>query len=223
MGNAQSTSQKIEQIIENYAETNSISTAKSSCSQEITVDARGATIRNCTEGIQVDQSCTAMSDIKIDSVLSALQSAELDAQAKQAVEGLALSMQISVTDHGMRSKILNKLVSNCRSNADNVMASKNHYDLRDTTIDCSKYPGGKVIHATQYGDAESTCVVRQIVDSQQQSSGSVKVEQDNKGFQLPDFGAGLIGFLAMAFVLPMILPMISQMKGNKRNNKSVKE
>ena len=47
MGNQQSTSQKVNQIIQNYTEANAISNAKSVCTQNINIDASGALITNC--------------------------------------------------------------------------------------------------------------------------------------------------------------------------------
>ena len=212
MGNGQSTSQKIEQIIESYTEANAISSARSECTQKINVDARGASIINCGGGM-IEQSCSAMSNANLDTVVKALQSAELDSESQQAAEGLALAANVSVTDNEMISKTLNKLVANCKSNANNVMDNVYNYDLRDALIDCNENPDAKLFHVTQYGDAEASCVVKQIVDSQQDSSGSSKNFQKNIGLKLPDFGA-CVGVIVLVILLPALMPG----KKNKNNN-----
>jgi len=205
MGNGQSTSQKIEQIIENYTEANAISSARSQCTQSATFDLRGAEIINCG-GFQMDQQCSAMSNANLDTVVKALQSATLDSESTQAAEGLAMAMNVSVTDNEMVSKTLNKLVANCQSNANNVMDQVNHYDLRDVLMDCTENPDANSFKMTQYGDADATCVVKQIVDSQQDNSASSTTSQDNKGFGLPDFGA-CIGVIALVIMAPALMGM----------------
>lgn len=204
MGNGQSTSQRIEQIIESYTEANAISSARSTCTQRITVDARGALILNCG-GWKVDQQCSAMSNANLDTVVKALQSATLDSESTQAAEGLALAANVSVTDNEMISKTLSKLVANCESNANNVMDQVNHYDMRDMVMDCTENPDANVFHVTQYGDAEASCVVKQIVDAQQQNSASSTTSQKNIGLKLPDFGA-CIGVIALVILAPALMP-----------------
>lgn len=211
MGNGQSTSQRIEQIIESYTEANAISSARSECTQKVTVDARGALILNCG-GWKVDQNCSAMSNASLDTVVKALQSATLDSESQQAAEGLALAMNVSVTDNEMISKTLNKLVANCESNAKNVMDSVNHYDLRGAVMDCTENPDANVFHVTQYGSAEASCVVKQIVDSQQDNSSSASTSQKNIGLKLPDFGACL-GVIALVILAPALMP-----GGRNKNN-----
>ena len=211
MGNGQSTSQKIEQIIESYTEANAISSARSECKQRVTVDAAGALILNCG-GWKVDQNCSAMSNANLDTVGKALQSATLDSESQQAAEGLALAMNVSVTDNEMISKTLNKLVANCESNANNVMDTVNHYNLRGAVMDCTENPDANVFHVTQYGSAEATCVVKQIVDSQQDNSSSASTSQKNIGLKLPDFGACL-GVIALVILAPALMPS----GGNKNN------
>lgn len=204
MGNGQSTSQRIEQIIESYTEANAISSARSQCTQKITVDARDALIMNCG-GWKIDQQCSAMSNANLDTVVKALQSATLDSESTQVAEGLALAANVSKTDQDMVSKTLSKLVANCESNAHNVMDQVNHYDMRGMVMDCTENPDANVFHVTQYGDAEATCVVKQIVDSQQDNSASSTTSQKNIGLKLPDFGA-CIGVIALVILAPALMP-----------------
>lgn len=212
MGNAQSTSQKIEQIIETYTKANAISSARSQCRQQITVDARDAVIINCGGGV-VDQQCSAMSNANLDTVVQALQSAELDSEASQVAEGIATALQVSVTDNEMVSKTLSQLVANCKSNADNVMDQVNHYDIRGIVMDCTDNPDANVFHVTQYGDAEASCVVKQIVDVQQKNKGSARTYQENIGLKFPDFGFGAcIAVIALVILAPALMP------SGKKNN-----
>jgi|APSaa5957512622_1039677.scaffolds.fasta_scaffold06198_5 hypothetical protein len=208
MGNGNSTSQKITQIIENYTEANAIANSTTACTQEITVDARGATILNCPGGFQIAQECSAMSDASLDTVVKALQNATLDTESTQAAEGIAMAVNVNVDDKDMVSKTLNKLKANCQSNAHGVFSQVNHYDLSGTVIDCGDNPDGFVLNITQYGDAEASCVVKQIVDSQQKNSASSKNLQKNIGLKLPDFGA-CIGVIALVILVPMFMPLLT--------------
>lgn len=208
MGNGQSTAQKIEQIIESYTEANAISSARVACTQQITVDARGASIFNCG-GWEIDQQCSAMSNASLDTVVEALQSATLDSESTQVAEGLALAANVSVTDHDMVSKTLNKLVANCESNANNVMDQVNHYDMRGVLMDCTDNPDANVLRVTQYGDAEASCVVKQIVDAAQDSSGRNRNQQENIGLKFLDFGA-CIGVIALVILAPALIPSDSK-------------
>jgi hypothetical protein len=210
MGNGQSTSQRIEQIVENYTEANAISSARSQCTQRITVDARDALIINCG-GWKVDQQCSAMSNANLDTVVKALQSATLDSESTQVAEGVALAMNVSVTDNEMVSKTLNQLVANCQSNANNVIDKVDHFDMRGMVMDCTQNPDANVLRVTQYGDAEASCVVKQIVDAQQQNSASSTTSQKNIGFTLPQFSV-CIGVIALVILAPAFMP------GGKKSN-----
>ena len=214
MGSAQSTSQRIEQIVENYAEVNAVSTARNRCQQKITMDMRGSLVMNCN-GPQLDQQCSAMSNANLDTVVKALQSATLDSEAKQKAEGIAMAMNVSVTDHEMVTKTLNKLVAKCKSNADNVMNNVNHFDFRDMIFDCTDNPTANVLHVTQYGDAEASCVVKQIIDVEQDNTSRATTDQENIGLKLPDFGA-LIGVILLVLLVPMFMP---QNQKNSDENK----
>ncbi len=212
MGSGQSTSQKIEQIIESYTEANAISSARSQCTQEITVDARGALLKGCG-GFRVEQQCSAMSNANLDTVIKALQSATLDSESQQAAEGIAMTMQVSVTDNEMISKTLSKLVANCRSNAENVMDNVNTLDIRGMIMDCTENPDANVFHVTQYGDAEATCVVKQIIDAQQENESTASTSQENIGLKLPDFGA-IVGIIVLLIAVPMLMPQNNSEKNN---------
>lgn len=204
MGNAQSTRQKIEQIIENYTEANAIANSRSQCTQDIKVDARGAVFIDCN-GFKVDQQCTAMSNANLDTVVKALQTATLDSESQQKAEGIAMAMNVSVTEHDMVTKTLNKLVANCESNANNVMDNVNTLDMRDMVFDCTNNPDANVLHVTQYGDAEASCVINQIVDMQQENASSASTLQKNIGLKLPDFMA-VLGILVLVMLIPMLMP-----------------
>lgn len=209
MGNGQSTSQKIEQIIENYTEANAIATAKTECYQNITIDARDAFITGGCNGITVDQKCSAVSNASLDTVVKALQSATLDSESQQAAEGLALAMSVSVNDNEMVSKTLTELIAKCDSNSQSVADQAHHYDLRGITIDCSDNPDASIITLTNYNHTDAACVVKQIVDSQQQNESKSKTLQENTGLALPDLGsmfAAVIAIVALLILAPALMP-----------------
>eukprot|EP00965_Chrysotila_dentata_P091026 3005249-Pleurochrysis_carterae.AAC.1 len=106
MGNASSTSQWVEQTVQNYTEANAISNAKSQCTQDIKITV-GAMI-NCP-GITANQTCSAMANASLDTVVKALQEAELDKEAEQAMEGLALGANVDVSKQNMRNTLIQKL------------------------------------------------------------------------------------------------------------------
>lgn len=215
MGNSQSTSQKVSQIIENYTQANAMASSSNQCDQEITVDLRDAAIINCG-GAEMKQQCSSSSNATLDTILKALQSATLDSESTQAAEGLALSVNVSKNDNNMRAKTLNQLVANCHSNANNVMVQRNHYDMRGLLMDCTENPDANVLNITQYGDATASCVVKQIVDSQQQNTGTSKTSQKNIGLKLPDIGA-CIGVIALIILAPALIPGLSGKKSGKFN------
>lgn len=212
MGNKQSTAQKIEQIIENYTEANAISSAKIACDQKLTFDLRGSVIRNCSIA-EVRQECSAMSDASLDTIVNALQSATLDSESTQVAEGLALQMNISKTDQKMLSKIVTQLRANCESNTDNVLSQVNHYDMRDMVMDCTENPDANLFPVTQYGSSMANCVVKQIVDTQQNNSSRSRNEQKNIGLKLPDLGA-CIGVIALIILAPALMPSGQGGSGN---------
>lgn len=220
MGNGQSTSQKLTQIMSNYLEAHTDVKATNTCTQEIQVDFEGAYIKNCPGGVTVTQDCVAHADATMDTVLTALSSANLDSESKQVAEGLALSMQISVTDNEMISKVLNELRANCQSNANNVMTDRSTYNFKNTKIDCEGK--GFVLDVMQYADAEASCVVKQIVDAVQQNQLSSVTDQYNKGLSIPDMGACL-GVLALLFLAPMLLPKQEGSNGNKNWLKQIEQ
>ena len=213
MGNGNSTSQKIQQIIENYTEANAIANAITECSQEITIDARDASFMNCSKGLQIGQECSAMSNASLDTVVKALQSATLDTESTQVAKGIATAVNVNKDDQDMVSKTLNTLKANCQSNSHGVLSQVHHYDLSGTVIDCGD-KGGFVLNVTQYGDDEASCVVKQIVDSQQKNTAKATNLQKNIGLQLPDTSACL-GVIALVILVPVLMPVI--MPGGKKS------
>lgn len=204
MGNGQSTSQRIEQIIQNYSKADAESTATAECTQDITVDSRGAVNINCN-GIKIEQRCNAVSNASLDTVVKALQSAKLDSEAQQHAEGVALSLSISKTDNDMVSKTLNQLVANCRSNAESVADQTHYYDFRDMLWDCTANPGSSfLLEVTQYNDADAACVVKQIVALGQKNESKALTKQKTIGLTLPDFGA-IIAVLALLLMAPLLM------------------
>ena len=210
MGNASSVSQKVEQVIQNYTEANAVATAYSECKQNVDVDARGAIIM--CDGWRVEQKCTATSNASLDTVVKALQTSELDSESEQYAEGLVLSMNALTQKNHTRTTMINELVANCQSNAEGVMDSVHHYDLRGAIIDCREFPDANVFTITQYNDVLAACVVKQIVDAAQENSSTIKNKQKNIGLSLPDFGACL-GVIALVILAPMLMP-------SKKNNSS---
>uniref|UniRef100_A0A6C0IYC1 Uncharacterized protein n=1 Tax=viral metagenome TaxID=1070528 RepID=A0A6C0IYC1_9ZZZZ len=219
MGNSQSTSQKIAQIIENYTEATAESNASASCTQNISVDFSGSLITGGCSGIQLNQVCSSASNASLDTVVKALQSATLDSESTQTAEGLAVSANVSKTDNNMITKTLNSLVANCKSNANSVASQSHIYLMRNMVIDCSENPDANIINVSQYNDADAACVVKQIVDSQQQNSASAKTTQENIGLGFPDFGACL-GVIALVILAPVLIPGLmpgGKKKGNLEN------
>ena len=213
MGNGSSTSQKVEQIIQNYTEANAVSLATSECTQKVTVDAPGAFITGCNGGFVVKQNCSAVSNASLDTVVKALQSATIDAETEQAATGLALAANVSVTDTDMVSKTVNKLVANCKSNANAVADQVHHYNFAGMIMDCTSDPDANIINITQYNNADAACVVKQIVDAGQTNVATSKTKQTNTGIGLPACGACL-GVIALVIFAPALMPG----KKNKENN-----
>lgn len=219
MGNSQSTSQKIEQIIENYIDANSIATATSQCYQDVQIDLSGSTIKNCSGGIQIKQNCSAVSNASVDTVVMALQSATLDSESQQVAEGLAMQMNVSTSDNDMLSKTVNTLVANCQSNTNGVADQTHIYNMKNMFIDCSETPDAKVLDVTQYNDAEAACIVKQIVDVEHDNWAKSTNNQKNIGLKLPDFAA-CIGALALIMIIGF--SSSSLLKGEKGESKQKK-
>jgi hypothetical protein len=208
MGNSSSTSQKVEQIIEAHTEAKSDSKARNSCNQTVTVDLRGSAIINCG-GAEMKQKCSAVSKADTLTVVQALQEAELDSESTQVAEGIAVQMNVSKSDQNMVAKTLTALTAECKSDANNVLSQANHFDYRDILMDCSENPDANLLNITQYGSAEATCVVKQIVELSQKNEAKSKNHQKNIGLKLPDFGA-CIGVIALVILAPALMP-----SGNK--------
>ncbi len=214
MGNVQTTHQKIEQMIQNELEATGTATATQDCTQEdVTILSQGAIYIGCG-GIKVDQTCTAYSEVDMNTVAMALQNATLGSEAEQIMEGIAINQNISNTKQDMRSEVINTLKANCDANTDNVLTQTKNIDLRNSIFDCTENPDAYQVHVTQYGDAQANCVVKQIVDAAQSNTATAETLQDNKGLSLPDFGA-CFGVLALMLAAPVVM---GGMGGKKNNN-----
>merc|ERR1712050_181150 len=99
---------------------------------------------NCP--ITLEQECYSMANASLDTVISALQNAELDKDVKQ--------------------EVLNTLNAKCKAEAETNLTQRPvvNIDLCD----------GSPIELYQYGDAGADCVVKTIVDSTQESESTSK-------------------------------------------------
>ena len=120
----------------------------------------------------------------------ALMEAELDAEAEQYVEGLALAMNVNVNSSNIKQEVINKLKAQCE-----VTATTNPEQIYEFDgIKCinSDWPLPEV---RQYGDATADCLVKQLVQNSLDAEAKTKVTQKNIG-------------LNPAAVAPCLLPIL---------------
>lgn len=218
MGNAQSTSQFIVQALENKSSIKAGAQARTTCNQNLDVDFSGSKLTNCTIG--TEQKCTSLAQVDMDFLMSALAEASLDSEQKQHAEGLALAMNVSVTDNQMISKTLQELKASCDVDASTLAIQNNTYTMRNTEIDCSKIPDGKLIHHLQLGDAQATCVVKKIINTTSDLEAESTTDMRNEGInpmQLFACFSSILVIVAAVIIIPMILP---SKKRDKKTNKS---
>ena len=200
-GNKAVTTQKIHNIISSHVGVDAAAISRVNCTQNLEVEIVHAT--NCP--IVNRQECYAMANASLDTVISALQSAELDAELEQAIDGLSLSKNTTVTNQENRQETLNNLKAACRAEAE-----ANPNQRMTVKIDVCN---GSPIEQYQYGDAAADCVVKNIVDSAQKSNSSAQTKQENKGLNLPGSGESLI-MLVGAVVLMGLMGRIGGGGGN---------
>ena len=174
MGNASSTTQKIHNIINTNASVDAVAAARVNCTQELEINA--TRLKNCP--IVLQQECYSMADASLDTVIMALQNADLDKDSKQAIDGIALGMNVDKSSQDLHQEVVNTLHAKCKAEAEVNVVQRPVVNVDD----CD----GSPIKSFQYGDAGAACVVKTIVDNVQKSTGSSKTDQENKGLQLPD-------------------------------------
>lgn len=206
MGNASSTVQKIHNIIEIQAGVDAVAKSTLTCEQDVEINAKK--LKNCP--IVLNQECYAMANANLDTVIKALQSAELDKESKQAMEGLSLNMNVDVSKQDMRQEVLQKLEAKCKAEA--IVNPKQKLVANINKCD------GSPITLYQYGDAAADCVVKTIIDSQQKSKARTKKDQKNEGLKLPDFMGSAMMAVAAVIILPLILGMSGKSTSSTSNN-----
>lgn len=192
MGNASSTTQKIHNIIATNANVDAVATARVNCAQDLEVNA--VKLTNCP--IVLRQECYSMANASLDTVIAALQSADLDKESKQVLDGLALGMNVDVSNQDIRQEVLNTLHAKCKAEAETNVVQRPvvNIDLCD----------GSPIQLFQYGDAGADCVVKTIVDSAQKSTSKAKSDQLLEGLKLPDSAESFMMAIGAAIILGLM-------------------
>ena len=197
MGNANTTIQTVDNIVANYTEVNAEATALAECKQTVTV--KNATLENCNGGTIGAQTCKARANATIDVMTQALMEAELDAEAEQYVEGLALAMNVNVNSSNIKQEVINKLKAQCEVTA--TTNPEQIYEFEGIKCINSDWPLPEV---RQYGDATADCLVKQLVQNSLDAEAKTKVTQKNIGLNpaavaasclLPILVFGGIGFV----------------------------
>ena len=201
MGNASSTTQKIHNMISTNVSVDAVASTRVNCTQDLVVNA--VKLSNCP--IVNRQKCYSMANASLDTVISALQNAELDKESKQVVDGLALGMSIDVSNQDIRQEVLNTLHARCKAEAE-----ANPDQRLTVNVD---HCDGSPVEQYQYGDAAADCVVKTIVDSAQKSKSTSKTDQLLEGLKLPDSGESLM-MIVGAVVLMGVMGMSDSGGGN---------
>jgi hypothetical protein len=207
--NVSSTISRIEQEVENQLEITGSPTAKVDCQQKlkVTVGETGL-LKNCS--IVQEQDCRAYADADINTLMSALQTMELDNETEQQFEGLVLGgANVNVNDQDLKTSVLNSLRATCEAEAE-VDKLQEQEIVINGTFDCT---GGKELRVTQFGDAQANCVMKQIVEAQQDTEVSNSLKQTLEGIDLAACGGVLVAVLGLFFIGGVIK---SQMKGKPR-------
>ena len=219
MGNASSTRTKVQNIVENHMEANSISTVKSECLQKIHVMAKGSKNTNCSLTKMV-QKCNAMAEASAKVVMDALQAAENTKEVKQTVKNIPLGFNVSVINSDTLNKALSELETNCRSEIEQDLYQDQVVNMENTVNVCK--PGQYLVSEMyQYGDPVATCIVDKIANFQQTAKDKTKVDQLIEGFDpmvlLGGCAASLCGVCILAAVLGLVGTMLSK-NGKNSNN-----
>lgn len=209
MGNASSTTQRIHNIIATNAGVDAVAAARINCVQDMEINAEK--LVNCP--ITLEQECYSMANASLDTVISALQNAELDKDVKQAVDGLALSMNVDVTNQDVRQEVLNTLNAKCKAEAETNLTQRPvvNIDLCD----------GSPIELYQYGDAGADCVVKTIVDSTQESESTSKTDQLLEGLDFLGSGSSALmmaAVVAVALIGSGVIPKYMKTKARTKPN-----
>jgi hypothetical protein len=191
-GNKAVTTQKIHNIISNHIGAEASAITRITCSQELEINVGYA--KNCV--ITNEQECFAMANANVDTVINALQNAELDAELDQAIKGLSISRNTAETNNETRQETLNNLKATCMAEAE-----EKAYQRTTINIDVCD---GTPIQKYQYGEAAADCVVKSIVDSAQESASSTVVEQDNKGLELPNSGQSFMMIVGAVVLIALM-------------------
>lgn len=207
--NVSSTISRIEQAVENQLEITGSPTAKVDCQQKIkvTVGERGL-LKNCS--IVQEQDCRAYASADINTLMSALQTMGLDNETEQQFEGLVLGgANVNVNDQDLKTSVLNSLKATCEAEGTTDKLQDQEIVINGT-YDCT---GGNEIRLTQFGDATANCVMKQIVEAQQDTQVKNKLTQTLEGIDLAACGGVLIGLAFLGVIGAFIK---SQMKGKPR-------
>lgn len=212
MGNAQTTYQKLDTIIETYSSEQSISNVYQTCEQKLNLDMRGANVVNCPNGITLDQDCRVNVTVTLDTLIQALQNATLDSEAEQVAKGVAVAHNVSTTRQDMLTATLTELEKKCKQDVDQYTLQDLRIDMRGANIDCAS---GQIMYFKQYTDASVNCVLKTIVDVQQEVKATAITRQENIGLGFVDFAAcfGIIAVIAAAM-------LFFKNRKNKKKNKS---
>lgn len=199
MGNGSSTTQKIHNIISTNASVDAVSSARVNCTQDIVVNWEYG--KNCP--LSFNQKCYSMANASLDTVISALQSADLDKESKQVVDGLATGMNVDVSNQDIRQEVLNTLHARCKAEAESNVVQRKEFNLG--IMDCTEMDE-PLIELYNYGDAGADCVVKTIVDSAQKSTSSATTDQLVEGLKLPDIGESIVMIIG-AVILMAVMKM----------------
>lgn len=197
MGNASSTTQKIHNIISTNATVDAIASERVNCTQDVVVNWEYG--KNCP--LSFNQECYAMANASLDTVISALQNAELDKESKQAIDGLALGLNVDVANQDIRQEVLNTLHAKCKAEAESNVVQRKEFNLG--IMDCTDMDE-PLIELYNYGDAGADCVVKTIVDNAQKSKSSAEADQLLEGLKLPDSRESLMMILGAAIILALV-------------------
>lgn len=207
MGNANTTIQKVHNIISNHATVDAVATSRINCTQDLEINT--IKLKNCP--ITLRQECFSMANASLDTVIAALQDAELDKESKQVVDGLATGLNVDVSSQDLRQEVINSLYATCKAEAEANLVQRPvvNVDLCD----------GSPIKLFQYGDVGADCVVKTIVDNAQASKTTNSTDQMVDGFDIPmpDSGTSFLMLMGVGVLLAVMQISNKKSKHKGRN------
>lgn len=198
MGNAQTSRQTIENIIETHMEAHSIAQATADCSQNVEMDFTGAEIKGNCNFVALDQKCKALANASMDVVIQALSEAELKSEQEAKIKNLALGINANVNDSEIRNTVMSDVKAKCEAEANVDVEQKLKISMRGIKLDCTGPDKAPMFDFKQYGDAGASCVVNTLVDQ------TVSGKSENK--QKATAEVELMAILA--FLMPCMLPIL---------------